>query len=382
MRTILYIIQKEFLQVFRNKSMLPIIFVVPIVQLIILVNAATYEMKHIRVSVVDLDLSGTSRKLVSKFQGSPFYIIRSTSFSYAKAEDEMKKGNIDMILQIPAKFEKKLLKEGSAKVQFVINAINGQSAGLTNAYSTMILFDYNREVGIENTNPAVMAGLRSIQTDYSYWYNPKLNYKTYMVPGILVLLITIIGLLLSGMNIVREMEIGTIEQINVTPINKIQFIAGKLTPFWIIGLFELAFGLTIGKLLFDIPIEGSLAIIFLSASVYLFVILSFGLLISTITHTQQQAMLVSFFFMVVFILMSGLFTSIESMPHWAQILDRLNPLMYFMKIMRMVLLKGSGFADISPHFWSLVVYAVCIVSLAILRSVSYTHLTLPTKRIV
>ena len=367
MRTILYIIQKEFLQVFRNKSMLPIIFVVPIVQLIILVNAATYEMKHIRVSVVDLDLSGTSRKLVSKFQGSPFYLIQSTSFSYREAEDEMKRGNIDMILQVPAGFEKKLLKENQAKVQFVINAINGQSAGLTNAYSTMILLDYNREVVMENTNQAMMAGIRSIQTDYSYWYNPKLNYKTYMVPGILVLLVTIIGLLLSGMNIVREKEIGTIEQINVTPINKIQFIAGKLMPFWIIGLFELAFGLVIGKSLFNIPMEGNLGLIFMSASVYLFVILSFGLLISTITNTQQQAMLVSFFFMVVFILMSGLFTSIESMPPWAQNLDRLNPVMYFIKIMRMVLLKGSGFADISRHFWSLVVYAVCSLSLAMLR---------------
>ena len=367
MRTILYIIQKEFLQVFRNKSMLPIIFVVPIVQLIILVNAATYEMKHIRVSVVDLDLSGTSRKLVSKFQGSPFYQIQSTSFSYREAEDEMKRGNIDMILQVPAGFEKKLLKENQAKVQFVINAINGQSAGLTNAYSTMILLDYNREVVMENANQAMMAGIRSIQTDYSYWYNPKLNYKTYMVPGILVLLVTIIGLLLSGMNIVREKEIGTIEQINVTPINKIQFIAGKLMPFWIIGLFELAFGLVIGKSLFNIPMEGNLGLIFMSASVYLFVILSFGLLISTITNTQQQAMLVSFFFMVVFILMSGLFTSIESMPPWAQNLDRLNPVMYFIKIMRMVLLKGSGFADISRHFWSLVVYAVCSLSLAMLR---------------
>ncbi len=367
MRTIFYIIQKEFLQVFRNKSMLPIIFFVPIFQLIILVNAATYEMKHIRISIVDLDLSGTSRKLASKFQGSPFYQVRHTSFSYREAEVEMKRGNIDMILQIPAGFEKNLLKEGREKVQFVINAINGQSAGLTNAYSTMILLDYNREVVMESTTPAVMTGIRSIQADYSYWYNPKLNYKTYMVPGILVLLITIIGLLLSGMNIVREMEIGTIEQINVTPINKIQFIAGKLLPFWIIGLFELAFGLTVGKLLFNIPMEGSLALIFLSASVYLFVILSFGLLISTITHTQQQAMLVSFFFMVVFILMSGLFTSIESMPQWAQNLDRLNPLMYFIRIMRMVLLKGSGFADISRHFWSLVAYAVCILSLAILR---------------
>lgn len=367
MRTILFIIQKEFLQVFRNKSMLPIIFFVPIVQLIILVNAATYEMKHIRISVVDLDLSGTSRRLVSKYEGSPFYQVRHNSFSYREAEDEMKKGNIDMILHIPAGFEKKLLKEGHAKVQFVINAINGQSAGLINAYSGMILLDYNREVVIENTTPAMLAGIRSIQTDYSYWYNPKLNYKTYMVPGILVLLVTIIGLLLSGMNIVREMEIGTIEQINVTPINKIQFITGKLTPFWIIGLFELAFGLSIGKLLFNIPMVGNLWLIFLSASVYLLVILSFGLLISTITHTQQQAMLVSFFFMVVFILMSGLFTSIESMPPWAQTLDRLNPLMYFIRIMRMVLLKGSGFADISRHFWSLVGYAVISITLAILR---------------
>ena len=296
MRTILYIIQKEFLQVFRNKSMLPIIFFMPIFQLIVLVNAATYEMKNIRVAVVDLDLSGTSRKLVSKYQGSPFYKVQSTSFSYLNAEDEMKKGHIDMILQIPAGFEKSLLKENHAKVQFVVNAINGQSAGLTNAYSTMILIDYNRELVQKQANPASVGGIKSIQTDYSYWYNPKLNYKTYMVPGILVLLVTIIGLLLSGMNIVREMEIGTIEQINVTPINKIQFITGKLVPFWLIGMFGLAFGLIVGKLLFNIPMEGNLGLIFLSASVYLFVILSFGLLISTITQTQQQAMLVSFFF--------------------------------------------------------------------------------------
>ncbi len=367
MRTILYIIQKEFLQVFRNRSMLPIIFVVPLVQLIILVNAATFEMKHIRISVVDLDLSGTSRKLISKFRGSPFYQVQSASFSYKDAEDDMKKGKVDMILQVPSGFEKKLVCENHAKVQFVINAINGQTAGLTNAYSTMILLDFNRELVLDNTTPAMTAGLRNIQTDYSYWYNPKLNYKTYMVPGILVLLVTIIGLLLSGMNIVREKEIGTIEQINVTPIKKIQFIAGKLIPFWIIGLFELAFGLSIGKLLFNIPMEGSLGLIFLSASVYLFVILSFGLLISTITNTQQQAMLVSFFFMVVFILMSGLFTSIESMPQWAQNLDRLNPLMYFIRIMRMVLLKGSTFADISSHFWSLVIYAAIIISVAIRR---------------
>jgi ABC-2 type transport system permease protein len=347
--------------------MVPIIFVVPIVQLVILVNAATFEMKHINMSLVDLDLSGSSRQMISKFRGSPFFILRHTSFSYKEAEDEMKQGNVDLILQIPSGFEKNLFKEKSGKVQLVINAINGSSAGLIYAYSSQIIMDYNRSIVIEAMNPAQPAAGGNILVTSSYWYNPKLNYKTFMVPGILVLLVTIIGLLLSGMNIVREKEIGTIEQINVTPIRKIQFIAGKLIPFWIIALFELAFGLTIGKLLFDIPIIGSLWLIFLSAGVYLFVILGFGLLISTMTNTQQQSMLVSFFFMVVFILMSGLFTSIESMPVWAQQLDRLNPIAYFIRIMRMVMLKGSTFRDISNSFYSLAVYAVLIISFATLR---------------
>jgi ABC-2 type transport system permease protein len=367
MRSILFIIQKEFIQVFRNKRMLPIIFIVPIVQLLILVNAATNEIKNIKMSVIDLDMSYSSRQLIGKFQGSPFYKISHTSYSYREAADEMQKGGIDAILTIPSGFERQMVKDSHSKVQLVINAINGASAGLVNAYSTSIILDFNREMLTEWLNPAQLGNIRVINSETLFWYNPELNYKTYMVPGILVLLVTIIGLLLSGMNIVREKEIGTIEQINVTPIRKIQFIAGKLIPFWIIALFELAFGLTLGKLLFDIPLEGSLWLIFASAGVYLFVILGFGLLISTMTNTQQQAMLISFFFMVVFILMSGLFTSIESMPQWAQDLDRLNPLAYFIKIMRMVMLKGSGFRDISRLFLSLAVYAVCIISLAIFR---------------
>ena len=367
MRTLLFIIQKEFLQIFRNKGMLPIIFVVPIVQLLILVNAATFEMKNINVAVIDLDMSTSSRKLISKYEGSPFYKVIESSFSYEEAMDLMQRGKVDVIIRIPNGFERKLVKENFVKVQFVINAINQSVAGLASAYCSSILIDFNSELLGDWLNPAQMSGMKSIETDYSYWYNPKLNYKTFMVPGILVLLVTIIGLLLSGMNIVREKEIGTIEQINVTPIRKIQFIAGKLTPFWLIALFELAFGLSVGKLFFDIPLVGNLWLIFISGGVFLFVILSFGLLISTITNTQQQAMLVSFFFMVVFILMSGLFTSIESMPEWAQKLDRINPLMYFIKIMRMVLLKGSTFADISPHFYSLVVYAIAMVSLAVWR---------------
>jgi ABC-2 type transport system permease protein len=279
----------------------------------------------------------------------------------------MKKSNVDMILHIPYGFERRLVKENTAKVQIIINAINGASAGLISAYSTMIILDFNRELLIDFLSPAMLASAHNINITSSYWYNPKLNYKTYMVPGILCLLVTIIAFLLSGMNIVREKEIGTIEQINVTPIRKVQFIAGKLMPFWIIALFELAFGLTLGKLLFNIPIIGSLWLIFLSAAVYIFVILGFGLLISTMTNTQQQSMMVSFFFMVIFILMSGLFTSIESMPVWAQNLDHINPIAYFIRIMRMVMLKGSNFYDIRESFYSLVVYAVAIISFAVWR---------------
>lgn len=367
MRTIFYIIQKEFIQVFRNKMMMPILFVVPFVQLIILSNAATFEMKSIRLSVVDDDLSSTSRQLISKFQGSPFFIVNHVSFSYREAEKEMKLGEVDVIINIPRGFERDLVRENKSKVQLVINAINGSSAGLINAYSTMIIMDFNRQVVMDWVSPSFQSAGQTILQAQNYWYNPKLNYITYMVPGILVLLVTIISLLLSGMNVVREKEIGTIEQLNVTPIRKLQFIAGKLIPFWILAMLELAFGLTLGKLLFHIPMVGSLWIIFLSAGIYLLVVLGFGLLISTMTNTQQQAMLVSFFFMVIFILMSGLFTAIESMPQWAQMLDKLNPIAYFIKIMRMVMLKGAGLHEIKIPLYSLMVYAMFSISLAVWR---------------
>jgi ABC-2 type transport system permease protein len=367
MRTILFILQKEFIQIFRNRSMLPIIFVVPIVQLIILVHAATFEMKHIKLFVVDNDLSCTSRQLINKFGGSPFFVISRQSLNRKDADDAMQNGDIDAILSIPYDFEKKLYKENRSDIQLVINAINGTSAGLISAYSTMVIADYNRGIVLKMFPVSTSLPKKSINTTYSFWYNPELNFKTFMVPGILVLLITIIGFLLSGMNIVREKEIGTIEQINVTPIKKYQFIIGKLFPFWLLALFELAFGLFLGKLLFNIPMVGSLWLVFLVASVYLLVIMGMGLFVSTITNTQQQAMFVSFFFMMIFILMSGLFTSIDSMPTWAQQVDKINPVAYFIRIMRMVLLKGSAFTDIYRDFFSLGLLATIMLSLSVWR---------------
>jgi len=367
MRKILFIMQKEFLQIRRNRTMLPIMFLMPVVQLIILVNAATFEMKHIRWYIVDKDMSTVSHDIISKFKASPFYDLRGSSFNISDAEESMKKGNADMVLVIPENFERDLRKENKENVQLLVNAINAASAGLINAYSVSILLDYNVEIVSKWANIPGGTKTQMITTKYSYWFNPELNYKNYMVPGILVMLVTIIGLFMAGMNIVKEKEIGTIEQINITPIKKYEFIIGKLLPFWIIALFELAFGLFLGKIIFDIPLVGNLFLLFLFAAIYLVVVMSLGLIVSTVNQTQQQAMFFTWFFMVIFILMSGLFTPVESMPDWAQKLNLINPIAYFIQVVRMVLLKGSGIADISRQLISITVYAVVALSFAVWR---------------
>jgi ABC-2 type transport system permease protein len=347
--------------------MLPMIFALPFVQLLILVNAATFEMKDIDMYVVDQDLSSTSRQLVSKFEGSPFYNIVSQSFSVEKGKNMVVADEADLILTIPNSFEHDLRNEKKGNVQLLINAINGNAAGLINAYSSSVIADYNKNIIANWVNQPKMADTNPVDIVYSYWYNPEMNYKVYMVPGILVILVTIISLFLTAMNIVREKEMGTIEQINVTPIRKYQFIIGKLLPFLIIALFELAFGLFLGRILFDVPIVGSLPLLFGFAVIYLLVILGFGLFLSVISDSQQQVMFVVFFFMLVFILMSGIFTPTESMPEWANQVNIINPIAYFMRVIRMILLKGSGFIDILPEFFSLTIYAIISLSLAVWR---------------
>ena len=362
MRTILFILQKEFKQIFRNRSMLPIIFIMPLIQLLVLSYAATFEMKNIKMCVVDMDKTSVSRSLIGKYKGSKFYSIVDYYDSYKTAENNLKTNKADIVLQIPQNFEKNLFKADKASVQFTINAINGSAAGLINAYSYSIVKDFNQNIIIENIGQNLEM---SIHTQTAFWFNPQLDYKTYMVPGILVLLITIIGLFLSSMNIVREKEIGTIEQINVTPILKYQFLAGKLIPFWIIALFELAFGLLVAKLVFSLPILGNVMVIFCVAAIYILAVLGIGLLISTLSNTQQQSMFIAWFFMVIFILMSGLFTPVESMPQWAQNFNIINPIAYFIKVMRMVLLKGAGFREIIYQLTALCLYAAIMLSLSI-----------------
>ena len=348
--------------------MLPIIFFVPVFQLLVLVNAATLEMKNITVGICDNDMSGTSRELTGKFKGSPFFNIVDYTNNVEEVKKNIENGKANLVIIIPQNFEKDLVRENKADLQILFNAINGTVAGIGNAYSNQIVMQFNNEliqkwVGSGNG----FNQMKIINTIPSFWYNPDMNYKIFMVPAILVLLVTIIGMMLAAMNIVREKEMGTIEQINVTPIRKIHFIIGKLLPFWLIALFMMAFGLTVGKIVFNVPIVGNVGWLFLVAGVYLLVMQGIGLMLSNAAKTQQQAMFIAFFFMIIFMMMGGIFTPVESMPSWAQTINLLNPIAYFIKLIRMILLKGSSFMDFYPIFIRLSVFAAVVLSIAVLQ---------------
>jgi ABC-2 type transport system permease protein len=365
MRILLTLLAKEFRQIFRNRLLLPIIFVVPVVQMILLTYAASLEMKGITMTVVDQDFSQASRLLVSRFEASPFFEIRLVGTDYKAAINELKSDKVDVILHMQHGFEKRLITEMETDLQLVVNAINNTEAGLINSYCTLILSEYNTQIRADWFGLAGPDGITALEIIPVYWYNPLLDYKIYMFSGILVIIVTLIGMLLTALNLVREKEMGTTEQINVSPIRKYQFIMAKLIPFLLIALFELAFGLVIGRLLFGLPMVGSLGLLFLFTVIYLFVVLGIGLFLSTISNTQQQLMFMAFFFMITFILMSGVFTPADSMPRWAQKINLINPVAYFMRVIRMILLKGSGFKDISREFYSLCIYALLILTLAI-----------------
>lgn len=366
MRTIIYLIRKEFTQIFRNKFLSKAIFAIPIVQMLILVPAVTFEIRDIKMCIVDNDMSYESRAIISKLQGSEFFDIKYNTFSEKEAEDLLHANRCDLVLKIPHGFSTDLYKEKHAKVMALANAINATSAQLSWAYINGLLMEYNIELIKESVHSNPPQAIPTIKIENRFWYNPSLNYKYYMLPGVLVILVTAIGLLLAGLNVVKEKEIGTIEQINVTPIRKYQFLIAKLVPFLIIGLIDMAFGLLLGKLFFNIPFEGSLLLLFAYATIYLIAVLGMTLFLSTISGTQQQYLFVVFFILMIFILMSGIFTPTESMPLWAQKFNIINPTAYFMRVIRMVMLKGSGLKDIISEVWGMLAIGVTTISLAII----------------
>ena len=368
MRTILFLLQKEFRQIFRNKSLLPMIFALPIIQLLVMPLAADYEIKNINISIVDHDHSAYSQNLVSRITASGYFRLASFDDSFKKALQAVESDKSDLILEIPKGFEKNLVRENSQQLFIAVNAINGTKANLGGAYLSRIIANFNGDIRLEWIQPQRFNPQPVIEVVSSNWYNPNLNYSFFMVPGILAILVTMVCAYMCSLNIVKEKEIGTIEQINVTPIKKHHFILGKLIPFWVIGLVIFTIGLFgVGRLVYGIIPMGSIPLLYSYLALFLVAMLGFGLLLSTYADTQQQAMSVAFFFMMIFLLMSGLFTPIESMPDWAKVIAYSNPVTYFIQVMRMIVLKGSRFADIQMHFLVMVGFAILFNAWAILN---------------
>lgn len=365
MRTIKFLLQKEFRQIFRNKAIIAIIVVMPVLQLLILPLAADYEVKNINISIVDHDHSSYSQKLISKISASQYFNLAGYNTDFKEAFQLIEKDKADLILEIPAGFERNLIRENEQKLFIAVNAINGVKANLGGAYLGNLIRDYNNDIRLQWMQPARLNDAPVINITSSNWFNPLLNYRVFMVPGILAILVTMVGGFLSALNIVKEKEVGTIEQINVTPIKKHHFILGKLIPFWILGNVVFTLGLIVSWVVYGIVPLGSFVVLYSFITLYLLAILGFGLLISTFCDSQQQAMFIMFFFMMIFILMGGLFTSIDSMPDWAEVVTKFNPVAYLIDVMRMVILKGSGFADIKNQLLIISAFAIVLNSWAV-----------------
>ncbi|MEO6730710.1 MAG: ABC transporter permease [Ferruginibacter sp.] len=368
MRILKFLLQKEFRQIFRNPGILRMIIVVPIIQLLILPLAADYEIKNINVFIVDHDHSSYSQKLVSKIGSSGYFKLAGYGESYQNAFKQFETDNADLILEIPANFEKNLVKENESNLLIAVNAINGTKANVGNGYLTQVIASFNGEIRLAWVSPTRYSSIPLIEVVPVNWFNAHLNYRYFMVPGILVVLVTMVCAYMCSLNIVKEKEAGTIEQINVTPIKKHEFILGKLIPFWIICVFIFSISLlVVARVVYGIVPVGSIALLYAFLALYLVALLGIGLLISTYSATQQQAMSLAFFCMMIFMLMSGLFTPIDSMPGWAQYIAKANPVTYFIDVVRMVMLKGSGFTDIKMHFLIMAGFAVLFNGWAILN---------------
>jgi ABC-2 type transport system permease protein len=359
MRTLKILLRKEFQQIFRNKLILAITTIIPIMQFLILPLAANFEIKSMNIVVVDHDHSTYSRQLLSKITGSGYFRLIDYNNNYNSAYKFIETDDADVILEIPSGFEKNLVRQGKQSLLIAINAINSIKAGLGATYLNSIIADFNQDILLEliPANNAQVGGLEIVQLD---WFNPNRNYQLSLIPGILAMLVTMVGSFLTALNIVKEKELGTIEQINVSPIKKRDFILAKLIPFWILANVVFTIGLILSYLIYDIVPRGNLLVLYVFIAVYLLAVLGFGLLVSTYCQTQQQAMFIMFFFIMIFLLLGGLFTPIDSMPRLAQWFTKLNPVAYLIEVIRMVMLKGSGLKDILPQLGSIALMAIIL----------------------
>lgn len=362
-----YLLRKEFKQILRNPFLPKMIFMFPLMVLLVLPWAASYEIKNLNLSVIDNDHSSISRELTQKIISSNYFRLTDVSGTYKQALKSIEKNQADLILEIPANFEKDLINRQGSKIMISVNAVNGMKGGISMTYLVGIINDFNSGI-IKQLMPATttVSSGPTIQIDSQYRFNPHLNYRVFMVPALMVMILTLLCGFLPAVSIVFEKEIGTMEQINVSPIPKTTFILAKLIPFWLVGFIVITIGFLIAWAVYGLIPAGYFSTIYLFAAIYIIAVSGLGLVISNYASTLQQAMFIVFFFMLVFIMLSGLYTPIDSMPEWAKWIAAFNPLKYFMDVMRSVYLKGSNPLQLSKELFALIGFAAFFNTWAVL----------------
>jgi ABC-2 type transport system permease protein len=361
---------KEFIQVFRDKRTRVVLFGPPIIQMLIFGYAATFEIRHVPTVVLDLDHSQESRELVSRFSSSPYFDMQRQLTDHRQIGELIDRGETTVAMQIDAGFAQNLRKGETAPLQVIVDATNSNTALVAAGYINQIALgfarDYQRD-RIYRISPQLVDKIPSVQLEQRPWYNPDLKSRWFFVPGIVGSLTLVLVTTLTAFAVVREREIGTLEQIMVTPIRPAEFILGKTLPFFLIGLFDVSLIATVGTLWFQVPFRGHILILLMGAVLFLLCMLGIGLLISTVSSTQQQAMVTSFFFIMPAITFSGFGFPISTMPQWLQYLTYLSPLRYFLVVLRGTYLKGVGLNILWPEMAAMAVLGFSLLTVAILR---------------
>jgi ABC-2 type transport system permease protein len=364
------ILIKEFIQVFRDKRTRVILIIPPIIQMLVFGYAATYEIRHVPTVVLDLDHSQESRELVSLFTSSQYLDVQRQLTDHRQLGDLIEQGKTTIGLEIDAGFARKLRKGETAPLQVIVDATNSNTALIASGYITQITRGYAtnyQKDRISRIAPQMIEAMPSVELEPRPWYNPNLSSRWFFVPGVIGSLTLVLVVTLTAFAVVREREIGTLEQIMVTPIRPAEFILGKTLPFFLIGLFDVSLIATVGTFWFQIPFRGHVSVLLTGSILFIICMLGVGLLISTVSSTQQQAMVTSFFFIMPAIAFSGFGFPISTMPQWMQTLTYLVPLRYFLIVLRGTYLKGVGMEILWPQMAAMAGLGTALLTASILR---------------
>jgi ABC-2 type transport system permease protein len=370
------IIRKEMLQTLRNPRMRVTLFVPPILQLVVFGYAVNLDVEHTHMAWMDQDHTPQSRELLARFQGSGRFEVRAVPREESEIGPLLDHGDVQAVVRVLPGFARDLERGRTADVQILVDGSNSNTASLVANYGGQIVARYSAEVLAGQQKARLMAragsgpvnmGMPNLVSRSRVWFNPDLRSRNYFVPGVMVNIIMLVTLMLTALGIVREKEIGTMEQLMVTPIRPIELMIGKTLPFALVGLFDMALVTVVALVVFHIPFRGSPFLLLLATVPYLLTMLGVGLFLSTISQTQQQAMMAATFFSMPAFMLSGFAFPIRNMPQVVQVVTYLNPLRYFMEIVRGIFLKGAGISILWPQILILTVYGLVTVWLASVR---------------